>query len=153
MNRHATKLNQTIAAALLGLAACGSESPTAPDVEPPLAATAQERAALGLVLDDAMEWLVPAMADRAAADALRETFAQVAERLDAGRQPGFDQAVERAQAALDRVDGGRTSAPGGAELLGDAALVPDDPLVAVIRLTLRVVAAGAHGARGDGDPP
>ncbi len=138
-------LKQALAIAVLGVvAACGKEPPTAPDPGPPLPISADERAALGRVVDDAVAWLIPALEDPAAADALREALSGVALQLGGGGQKAFDRAIERANSVLASFDRGGTSEPGGAERPEEGTAVPDAPLMAMIRLTLSQVAALAR---------
>jgi hypothetical protein len=128
MKPNAKHLSQTIVVALLGLAACGQESPTAPESAAPLPISAEERATLGLVVGDAVTWLVPALEDRAAAAALRDALGSVSAQLGAGSKRAFDQALERAQSVLVRYEGSEPS--------DQNALKPDAPLLAMIRLAL-----------------
>jgi len=146
MNRNTKHLSQIIAAALVGLAACGKESPTAPDSAAPLPISAEERAALGLVVDDAVAWLIPALEDRVAAEAMRGALEGVAAQLGAGGQRAFDQSLGRARSVLARFDG-------GGENWEEGVIGPDAPLLAMIRLALDQVATVAHPERAsDGRP-
>ena len=143
MNRNAKYLSQTMVAGLVGLAACGQEPPTAPDLVEPLPISTEERVALRLVVEDAVAWLVPALDDRVAAKAMREALEGVAAQLGAGSQRAFDQSIERARAVLARYDGGGALESGSGSI-NQSALQPDAPLLAMIRLTLGQVTTLAH---------